>query len=65
MFFKGALMADARGILVAPGKMQAGRQIRFTSLREIVAMESIMKTYIAEAIEVEKAGLNVKAKGTL
>jgi uncharacterized protein YdeI (YjbR/CyaY-like superfamily) len=62
MFFKGALMADARGILVAPGKTQAGRQIRFTSLREIVAMESIVKTYIAEAIEVEKAGLKVKLK---
>jgi uncharacterized protein YdeI (YjbR/CyaY-like superfamily) len=62
MFFKGALMADARGILVVPGKTQAGRQIRFTSLREIVAMESIVKTYIAEAIEVEKAGLKVKLK---
>jgi uncharacterized protein YdeI (YjbR/CyaY-like superfamily) len=62
MFFKGVLMADARGILVVPGKTQAGRQIRFTSLREIVAMESIVKTYIAEAIEVEKAGLKVKLK---
>lgn len=62
LFFKGALMADPRGILVAPGKTQAGRQIRFTSLREIVAMESIVKTYIAEAIEVEKAGLKVKLK---
>jgi uncharacterized protein YdeI (YjbR/CyaY-like superfamily) len=61
-FFKGALMADPRGILVAPGKVQAGRQIRFTSLREIIAMESIAKTYIAEAIEVEKAGLKVKLK---
>src|SRR5215472_6005985 len=49
LFFKGALMADPRGILVAPGKTQAGRQIRFTSLREIVAMESTVKAYIAEA----------------
>jgi uncharacterized protein YdeI (YjbR/CyaY-like superfamily) len=62
LFFKGALMADPRGILVAPGKTQAGRQIRFTGLREIAAMESIVKTYIAEAIEVEKAGLKVKLK---
>ena len=62
LFFKGALMADPRGILVAPGKTQAGRQIRFTSLREIVAMESIVKTYIAEAIEVEKSGLKVKLR---
>jgi uncharacterized protein YdeI (YjbR/CyaY-like superfamily) len=62
LFFKGALMADPHGILVAPGKTQAGRQIRFTSLREIVAMESIVKTYIAEAIEVEKRGLKVQLK---
>jgi uncharacterized protein YdeI (YjbR/CyaY-like superfamily) len=62
LFFKGALMADPQNILVAPGKTQAGRQIRLTSLREIVAMESVVKTYIAEAIEVEKAGLKVKLK---
>jgi uncharacterized protein YdeI (YjbR/CyaY-like superfamily) len=62
LFFKGALMADPRGILVAPGKVQAGRQIRFTSLRQIVAMKSVVKTYIAEAIEVEKAGLKVTLK---
>jgi uncharacterized protein YdeI (YjbR/CyaY-like superfamily) len=62
LFFKGALMADPRHILVAPGKTQAGRQIRFTSLREIVAMETIVKAYIGEAIEVEKAGLKVKLK---
>ena len=55
-------MADPHGILVAPGKTQAGRQIRFTSVRQIVAMESIVKAYIAEAIEVEKAGLKVKLK---
>ena len=62
LFFKGALLSDPQGILVAPGKLQAGRQIRFTSLKEIVAMESIVKTYIREAIEVEKAGLKVKLK---
>jgi uncharacterized protein YdeI (YjbR/CyaY-like superfamily) len=62
LFFKGALLNDTHGILVAPGKTQAGRQIRFTGLREIVAMESILKTYIYEAIEVEKAGLKVELK---
>jgi uncharacterized protein YdeI (YjbR/CyaY-like superfamily) len=61
-FFKGAAMADPRGILVAPGKVQAGRQIRFGGLREIVRMESTIKSYIAEAIEVERAGLKVKLK---
>jgi uncharacterized protein YdeI (YjbR/CyaY-like superfamily) len=62
LFFKGVLLADPRGILVAPGKVQVGRQIRFTSLREIVAMEKVLKTYIYEAIELEKAGLKAKLK---
>lgn len=62
LFFKGALMADPEGILVAPGKTQAGRQIRFTGLGEIVAKEAIVKRYIAEAIDVEKSGLKVKLK---
>ncbi len=62
LFFKGALLSDPRGILVAPGKLQAGRQIRFTNLKEIIAMETILKTYIYEAIEVEKAGLKVQLK---
>ena len=61
-FFKGALIADPRGILVAPGKVQAGRQIRFSGLREIVRMETTIKNYIAEAIEVERAGLKVRIK---
>jgi uncharacterized protein YdeI (YjbR/CyaY-like superfamily) len=62
LFFKGALLNDPHGILVAPGQTQAGRQIRLTSLGQIVAMESILKAYIHEAIEVEKAGLKVKLK---
>ena len=62
LFFKGALMADPEGILVAPGKTQAGRQIRFTCLGEIVAKQAIIKRYIAEAIDVEKSGLKVKLK---
>jgi uncharacterized protein YdeI (YjbR/CyaY-like superfamily) len=64
-FFKGALLDDANGILVRPGEhTQAGRQIRFTSVQEIVEMEPILKAYLYEAIEVEKAGLKVNYKET-
>lgn len=63
MFFKGALLKDAKGVLVKPGEnTQAGRQIRFSSVREIAAMEPTLKAYIREAVEVEKAGLKVKVK---
>jgi uncharacterized protein YdeI (YjbR/CyaY-like superfamily) len=65
LFVKGALLHDAHGILVQQTKnTQAGRQIRFTSVREIVEMETILKAYIHEAIEVEKAGLTVSFKKT-
>ncbi len=65
LFFKGALLKDAHGILIQQTKnVQAGRQIRFTHVREIVKMEPILKTYINEAIEVEKAGLKVNFKKT-
>ena len=64
MFFKGALLKDPSRILVRPGEHQAARQIRFTNVREIVEMEAILKTYVHEAIAVEKAGLKVKLKKT-
>src|SRR6185503_18103103 len=65
LFFKGALLKDAEGLLIQQTKnVQAARQIRFTSLREIVEKETILKGYIREAIEVEKAGLKVKFKKT-
>jgi uncharacterized protein YdeI (YjbR/CyaY-like superfamily) len=64
MFFKGALLKDANGILVRPGETQAARQLRFTNVREIVEMEPILKAYIHEAIELEKAGLKVDFKKT-
>jgi uncharacterized protein YdeI (YjbR/CyaY-like superfamily) len=65
LFFKGALLKDANGILVQQTKnVQASRQIRFTSVREIVKVEPILKAYIHEAIEVEKAGLKVNFKKT-
>ena len=65
LFFKGTLLNDAYGILVQQTKnVQATRQIRFTNLREIVKMKTIIKAYIYEAIEVEKAGLKVNLKKT-
>ncbi|MFT4414185.1 YdeI/OmpD-associated family protein [Fredinandcohnia humi] len=63
MFFKGALLNDPKGILIKPGEnSQAQRQIRFSNVQEIVAMDTILKAYIYEAIEVEKAGLEVNFK---
>jgi uncharacterized protein YdeI (YjbR/CyaY-like superfamily) len=65
LFFKGALMKDPQGILIQQTKnVQSARQIRFTSVREIVAMKAILKGYIREAIGVEKTGLKVKLKKT-
>jgi uncharacterized protein YdeI (YjbR/CyaY-like superfamily) len=63
LFIKGALLKDAKGILIQQTEnVQAARQIRFTNVREIVKMEPILKAYIHEAIEVEKAGLKVNYK---
>jgi uncharacterized protein YdeI (YjbR/CyaY-like superfamily) len=64
MFFKGALLKDPERILATPGQHQAARQIRFTDAREISEKKPIVKAYIREAIEVEKAGLKVKLKKT-
>jgi len=65
MFCKGALLSDPNGILQKPGEnTQAARQIRFTNVREIVKMKPVLKAYIHEAIEVEKAGLKVPLKKT-
>jgi uncharacterized protein YdeI (YjbR/CyaY-like superfamily) len=65
LFFKGALLKDANGLLVQQTKnVQAARQIRFTKVREIVKLKPILKAYIHEAIEVEKAGLKVNFKET-
>jgi uncharacterized protein YdeI (YjbR/CyaY-like superfamily) len=65
LFFKGALLKDAKGILIQQTKnVQAARQVRFTNAREIVKLKSILKAYIKEAIAVEKAGLKVNFKKT-
>jgi len=63
LFFKGALLNDPNGILIQQTEnVQAARQIRFTNLKEIVKLKKILKSYIYEAIEVEKAGLKVNLK---
>lgn len=65
LFHKGVLLQDAHGILIQQTEnVQTARQIRFTSIREIIDQESILKSYIYEAIEVEKAGLKVELKKT-
>ena len=64
-FFKGALLKDVHGVLTRPGQhSQSTRWIKFTSVREIAEMKSILKAYIREAIEIEKSGLKVKLKKT-
>ena len=65
LFFKGALLRDPNGILIKQtANVQSARQIRFTSVREIVQLKAILKAYILEAIEVERAGLKVNFKKT-
>lgn len=65
LFFKGALMADPEGILVIQTEnVQATRQIRFTNVKEIVKMTRMLKSYVYEAIEIEKAGYQVTYKKT-
>jgi len=63
LFFKGALLHDVNGILIQQTKnVQAARQIRFTNVKEITKLKAVLKAYIYEAIEVEKAGLKVTLK---
>jgi uncharacterized protein YdeI (YjbR/CyaY-like superfamily) len=65
LFFKGALLNDASDILIQQTEnVQVARQIRFTNVREIVKIGKILKAYIFEAIEVERAGVKVNLKKT-
>ena len=60
---KGALLQDSESILIQQTEnVQSGRQIRFTSIEQLVAMEATIKAYIFEAMEVEKAGLKIEHK---
>jgi uncharacterized protein YdeI (YjbR/CyaY-like superfamily) len=65
LFFKGALLNDTDHILIQQTEnVQSARQIRFTNLKQILQMEPMIKAYVFEAIEVEKAGLKVILKKT-
>ncbi|MGH2667399.1 YdeI/OmpD-associated family protein [Flavobacterium sp.] len=65
LFFKGSLLQDTHGVLVQQTKnVQAARQIRFTNIQEVIESETLLKTHIYEALEVEKAGLQVVFKKT-
>ncbi len=60
-FFKGVLIKDTHDFLIAPGaNSQASRQLRFKNIEEITDKENVIGQYIAEAIQVEKAGKKVK-----
>ena len=65
LFHKGALLKDTNSILIQQTEnVQSARQLRFTNLKDIMDLKSVIKSYIFEAIEVEKAGLEVKMKKT-
>ncbi|MBS1688827.1 MAG: YdeI family protein [Bacteroidetes bacterium] len=65
LFMKGALLHDAKNILIQQTEnVQSARQVRFTTVKEIVKLAPTLKSYIYEAIEVEKAGLKVELKKT-
>jgi uncharacterized protein YdeI (YjbR/CyaY-like superfamily) len=63
-FFQGALLKDPKKVLVQLGQVQAGRVMKFTSVRDIRAKAATIKAYVREAIAVEKAGLRVAKKKT-
>jgi uncharacterized protein YdeI (YjbR/CyaY-like superfamily) len=63
LFMKGALLKDPKGILIQQTKnVQAARQIRFSSVADINKQKAAVKTYISEAIAVEKSGAKVVMK---
>jgi len=65
LFFKGALLKDPKGILIQQTEnVQAARQVRFTTVNEIVKLKATLKAYIKEAIQVEKAGVKLNLKKT-
>lgn len=65
LFFKGALLKDTDGMLIQQTEnVQAARQIRFTDIKEITQNVAVLKAYIYQAIEVERAGLKVPLKKT-
>jgi uncharacterized protein YdeI (YjbR/CyaY-like superfamily) len=63
LFFKGILLKDPDNILVKTGEnTRVGRQVRFQNVQQIIELESVLKEYIHQAIELEKAGIKVDPK---
>ena len=63
-FFQGALLKDRKKALVQLGRVQAGRVMKFTSVKDITAQAATIKAYVREAVAVEKAGLRVRRRQT-
>jgi uncharacterized protein YdeI (YjbR/CyaY-like superfamily) len=63
-FFQGALMKDRKKVLVQLGQVQAARVMKFTSAKEIAAKAATIRSYVREAIAIEKAGLRMEPKKT-
>lgn len=65
LFFKGALLKDKNGILIQQTKnVQAARQVRFTNAQEVIKLKTTLKSYIKEAVAIEKSGAKVELKKT-
>ena len=65
MFMKGSLLKDPKSILITQtANVQSARQMRFTSVAEIIKMEATIEAYIKEALKIEKSGLKVEMKST-
>lgn len=64
MFFKGALLKDTKKLLKTPGTSQSVRQLRFTNIDEVKKSKAVIKSYVKEAIKIEKSGEKVKLKKT-
>ena len=59
-FFKGVLLKDPKGLLVAPGEnSRSSRIFKFTSLDHIAGMEAVIRDYVREAMELERSGARV------
>lgn len=65
LFHKGVLLKDAKGLLIQQTEnVQSARQIRFTNIHQIIDLEDVIKSYVKEAVELEKSGAKVEFKNT-
>ncbi len=63
LFMQGALLKDPKAILVQQTRnVQAARQIRFASVAEIAAQQSVLEDYLREAVALAKSGARVAMK---